>query len=209
MSTLPIAATQIITPYVLSDDEEADYLNTANNTNSTARRGGGRWSFAFSIWPLNIISDGLEVAALDVFLTTNPSFEVPVENIFPTELTGVVTVAGATAVGSLTVAISMADSGNVPLPGQYIKFSNKSKAYRVASYAVTTGNTGTITLTKPLRQALTTSHTMEYSGTDGKSNSFDGILVSFRNPNFGQPMYRVDGGITARFGPIQLYEAIS
>jgi len=209
MATLPIFISQIMTPYALNEDEVTDYLDTANHTNAIVRRGGSRWSFGFSIWPLNIISNGDEFASLDVFLATNPTFDMPMQNLMPTELTGVVSVAGAAAVGGLTVSISMAVSGNVPKPGQYIRFSNKSKVYRVSSYAVSTGTTGIITLTKPLRQALTTSHTVEYSGTDGKGGSFDGVLGKFRNPDFGGTLHRIDGGITATFGPFQLLEAIS
>tara|TARA_R100000278_G_scaffold3313_1_gene6073 strand:+ start:219 stop:818 length:600 start_codon:yes stop_codon:yes gene_type:complete len=62
-------------------------------------------------------------------------------------------IASSAAIGATTVTM---DNSNEFKPGEYIKFSNHTKAYQVISHSGTT-----LTIEPPLQTAITGSHTVE------------------------------------------------
>lgn len=78
--------------------------------------------------------------------------------------TGTITVATNTAAGSTTVPITSAASNGVVVlkAGDLIRFSNHNKIYAVAADVTAVAGNETLTLTQPLRSAVTTSHTITH-----------------------------------------------
>lgn len=190
-------------PWLPSDDEKTDYLESANNTPQLIRHGGTRWSFPLVIVPVNMVTDAATAAEIDVFMDSNYVFDVPMLNFPASSNSGTWTVNGAHSVGDTTVNCN-AGTGSLT-PGQFLTFGTKKKVYRVRSYTA-----GVITLTKPLRQALADTDAIVYTGTDGKSNAFDGVLGEFINKDFGQGAnYRIDNELVAHFGPFRLVESLA
>ena len=210
MASLPIAHTEIVTPYVINEDEVVDILDTANHTTAVVRQGGQRFSISASLAPIHIGRDPGHFAEIDVFLAANPTFEFPVKNVAPVTLATTVTTSQARSVGDTTVTVTLGAAGQgAPVAGQFITFAGSNKIYRILSYASGGATTGTITLTKPLRQSVSNSALVTTTGTDGKGNSFSGVMGTFVNVDFGAPMHRIDDSVLARFGPFQLIEAVS
>ncbi len=208
MATIPIATAEIITPYVLVEEETVDVLQSSSKTTSVISRGGNRWMLLLAIAPINIRKSPGHYDELNVFFATKSIFSVPLTNTTPNKLTGSIAVSEDANVGSTKVILDIPASNGQPNVGQLITFSNKSKVYRVASHRKLTSNRTEIILTKPLRQSLDTYVSVIYSGTDGASETFDGVLGSFVNVDYGRTNHRVDQGILAKFGPLKLIEAI-
>ena len=202
MATLPISVSQIALPYNPTEDENITYLESANNTPQLVRFGGSRVSLTLNIIPISVINDPGEVETISTFLASNPVFSVPLVNFVTTNLSGW-TVNGAHTVGDTTIDVN-AGTGT-PQVGQWIHFgAGLSKCYRIASYAA-----GTITLAKPLREALSDLTAIGHGDVDGKGTSFDGILCEFINKDFGGPTHYIDGDKVARFGPFRLVESLA
>lgn len=208
MATLPISVSRIMTPYRLNEDETASFTESASGSTKVVRHGGHRLSLSLAIEPINILNEPEFYAELDMFLVTYPFFAVPIQNSVETTLSTTVTVTAAAAVGSLTISVRLgaANKGS-PVPGQFIRVGpTKTKVYRVASYTPSTTTAGVITLTKPLRHAATPNQVVVWDGKDGTDSSFSGVLGVFVNPDFGHPLHRIESGVLAKFGPLELVE---
>lgn len=204
MATLPIAVSQIGLPWQVHVEENVDILQSANNTPQVVSHGGWRLAVSLNIVPVNSVADPATVEEIATFLEANSVFDLPLLNQSANTMSGSWTVDGAHSVGDTTIVVN--PGTGTPNPGQYIRFGSKKKVYRVASYG---GSPTTITLTKPLRQALADTDTITYTGTDGKSNAFDGVLGEFVNLDFGGTTHNLDDALVARFGPFKLVESLA
>lgn len=91
--------------------------------------------------------------------------------------TGSITVATNTAAGASSVPVTTAASNGVVVlkAGDLIRFSNHNKIYAVAADVTAVTGNETITLTTPLRSAVTTSHTVSHKDVQ--------MFVRFVNDN--------------------------
>jgi len=212
MATLPIATSYMTAPVGLDQESVLDINESASRNLTVVGRGGHRFRYELDLRPLNVNSVSLAAEANEItaFLDENAIFEVPILNFEPVTTTGTIQVDAAAPIGVTTVDVAYALTTTPSLPeGSYIVFSNKSKVYRIKSESRSGGSTdATWTLTHPLRQSLTTSHTVTYTGTDGKSNAFNGVLGSFVNENFGGKQYIFRDGVLLDFRPLNLLENI-
>ena len=202
MAVLPVPYTSVGLPWALSEDENIEFLESANNTPQSIRHGGHRFSLPLELVPVFMVNDAATAAEIDVFLAANVSFEIPLINMPASTNSGTWTVDGAHSIGDTTIDLNVG-TGDLQ-PGQFIRFGTKKKVYRVRSWA-----SPTVTLTKPLRQDLSDLDAVVYTGTDGKSNNFNGVLGEFMNKDFGSPSYTVDEELVARFGPFRLVETLA
>jgi hypothetical protein len=202
VALLPIAYTDIGTPYRLNNDGNFDYQDAGDNRPSAVDQGGDRFHLQLSLVPMNERLRALDVDDIDTFLESEMVFDVPVINRRATAMTGSWAVSGPHSVGDTVINVS--PGAGAPHVGQVIRFGTNMKINRVKSYAA-----GAITLTRPLRQALIDTEQVVYSEVDAKGNTFNGVLGRFLNTDFKDTSPVVQRSIWAQFGPYRLVEWLS
>ena len=207
MAALPIYFEDIITPYHINLNETTSLVVAANSKARMIRTGSQYFSVEMGIKPRNLRFSADTFWRIATFLQSEPIFEVPMHNMQASQFTvndqltqqsNNVTVGAA--IGDKRVAVSGSQLYN---PGQYVKFSGKTKAYQVASVDATY-----IYLTQPLRQTVAQGSQCIWRENGYDGDIFDGIMGNFINEDFGNPSHKIEGGILGSFNPLVLREVI-
>jgi hypothetical protein len=222
MAALPIGIRDIITPYMVYGEEQAEIVQSANNRVYVSRGGGYRYRMTLNLRPFNILnkthelgnsnSDAARFEYIRAKLTKYPQLDLPIINTIQNEIAGTAMVAyddDHNRPGVYTVQVDNLSFTGRFQSGQYIKFGapqGKEKVYQVEEYNYLTG---VITLTQRLRQWVQTpARSIIYSEVDGLNIPFDGVMAGFVNEDFGHPVARIDDGIHGIIGPLSLIENI-
>ena len=88
------------------------------------------------------------------------------------DFTGTITVATNTSAGATSIPITSSAANGVVIlrAGDLIRFSNHNKVYTVASTVTAVSGNETLTLSQPLRSAVTTSHTITHKDEIGRAH---------------------------------------
>lgn len=208
MAIIPIGKRYLQTPHTMETEGRADVITSGANHVTMAVRGGYRLKGTIRPFEFNFLNDADLIEQLRVFIESEPQFEFPVFNHVANDATGVVSVRDATAVGVQSFQVDYS-AGPSLKAGQFIRIGSKTKVYRVRSETNRVGNTSTLTLTHPLRQALTPGEQLTYSEPDdGVGDPLNGVLGTFLNENYLEPTGRTERGIVYRFSPIPVVEVI-
>ena len=205
MELLPISKKDVITPYNIGAAEAAELVVTSSNRAAISRRGGFIYTLTMGIRPYNLLSrpEYMRYWEIAGALSSEPYLRVPIFNPIETDsfkdnLSS--TSCDAGVIGSDTIT----GVGTALMPGQFFKFSGKSKLYQVAS--VDKDVVSTVKLTKPLSH--NTGTIIDLTSTDYLGNLIDGVLGEFVHEDFGNPVNRIEDGILGIIGPLQFKEKL-
>ena len=208
---LPITDRDIITPYVVAAEEPAAVSVALNNTVRVVRSIAHRFVATLTLRPYRALIYEHDAATISgelpadqgqkiaTFLAKNPSFQMPVFNNRPNPNTAGVTTSGANVVNDYTINVT----SDIFFIGQYIRFNGFTKLYQIADVGV-----GTITLAQPLRHAVSSLTPIIYKETYDNGTTFNGVMGTFTNLDFGLPLQRVEGGVLMEIGPLNLVETL-
>jgi len=194
MATLPLGLQNVLTPFRLAPEGRADVIITGANNTSLADKKGWLFRGLIRPFPMRADIDADRAEEVITFLESEGVFEFPVPNMVKNEATGVLQ-ARAASVNEDTIDIDY--SGGLSLKrGQHIRVGSKTKVYKIAEEVSRVGNTSTFRLTHGLRQNVTAGDAVTYTGDDdGAGQPFDGVLGTFINENFADPVGRYERGI--------------
>ena len=212
MAALPISVRDIITPYSVYPEQKATVVPAANNRVYVTSQGGYRYRMTLNVRPFTVLrqEDSIAFEALRIHLARAARFEVPMINLVPNGITPGSTLTVTPLVnhngpGMYDVNIAEGESFGTFGHGQYIQFSNRSKAYQIFSH---TGNN--IKLIHPLRHNLIDggTTTINYAALDANNTPFNGIMGSFVNEDFGNVATTIDSGVLAKVNQLSLIESV-
>jgi hypothetical protein len=198
MALLPITMLDIITPYMVASEETITMVTAANRKQAVVRSLSHQFTMKLQLKPINVRTHSSRYYELITFLTKNSSFEVPIMNLFDNTVTGTITVSGSHVVGDDSISCN---NSSLFQPGQFIRFSNKSKLYQV-QYA----SGGLLYLSHGLRHAVPNATTITYADTYYDSTALNGVRATFINDDFGSVYGSIEDGVLGTFATLTLKE---